>query len=48
MPPLRGAKLEPLGCPGLRLLEEDIQHVRLNVVWVGTDVRCADLGRDLQ
>ena len=35
-------------CPGLRLLEEDIQHVRLNVVWVGTDGRCAELERDVQ
>jgi hypothetical protein len=33
---------------GLGLLEEDIQHVRLNVVWVGTDVRCAELERDVQ
>ena len=32
----------PSGCPSLRLLEEEVQHVRLNVVWVGTDGRCAD------
>jgi hypothetical protein len=38
----------PSECPGLRLLEEDIQHVRLNVVWVGTDGRCAELERDVQ
>jgi hypothetical protein len=36
------------GCPGLRLSEEEIQPVRLDVVWVGTDGRCADLGRHLQ
>jgi hypothetical protein len=26
-----------IGCPGLLLLEEDIQHVRLNIVRVGTN-----------
>ena len=31
-----------------RLLEEDIRYVRLNVVWVGTDGRCAELERDVQ
>jgi hypothetical protein len=40
----RAARGHPSGCPSLRLLEE-IQHVRLNVVWVGADGRCADLGR---
>jgi hypothetical protein len=35
-------------CLSLGLLEGDIQHVRLNVVWVGVDGRCAELGRDVQ
>jgi hypothetical protein len=33
---------------GLRLLEQEIQPVRLNVVRVGVDGRCAELGRDVQ
>jgi hypothetical protein len=33
----------PSWCPGLSLLEEEIRHVRLNVVRVGVDGRCAGL-----
>jgi hypothetical protein len=38
----------PPGWLGLTLLEEDMQHVRLNIVWVGTDGRCAELERVVQ
>ena len=34
--------------PGLSLLEEEIQHVRLEIVRAGVDGRCAELGRDVQ
>jgi hypothetical protein len=44
----RVAEADLAGGPGLRLLEEDIQHVRLNVVWIGTDGRCAELRSDVK
>src|SRR5215203_2629632 len=47
LPHVRGAK-QDVGCPGLRLLEKDIQHIRLNIVRVGDDGTCADLGRNVQ
>jgi hypothetical protein len=37
-----------LECLGLRLLEGDIRYFGLNVVWIGTDGRCAELERDVQ
>jgi hypothetical protein len=33
---------------GLRLLEEDTQHVGLNIVCVGGDGRCAELRSDVK
>ena len=43
-----GAEADLAGGLGLRLLEEDIQHVRLNIVWVGGDGRCAELRSDVK
>ena len=42
------ATSEGVGSPGVRLLEEDVQHVRLKVVRVGGDGRCADLRSDVK